>query len=231
MLYKSVFFCLLTLQMTIVPLVAEPLRVGVTHFPPFYVVEPDGTVSGTLTNLIRNTLVDADLPYVIESYPPKRLYENVNAGTTDLTIGIKIGPPGEEGPEIYSQLPVTSIELRIYALKSTSLPNEIEQLLGRQVGLIRGFQYGDRRALLSSPENVPPPLNLNTHKNALAMLFSGRIDYLLDYKEPISSEIEPEQNDLIHYATLQRLDMFFTISPLTPDGEKLMEILESNYQR
>jgi polar amino acid transport system substrate-binding protein len=231
MAYKSFFFFLFFLHVSITSLVAQPLQVGVTHFPPFFVVGTDGTVSGTLTNLIRRTLESADLRYVVESFPPKRLHENLSAGATDLTIGIKIGPLGEEGPEIYSQQPVSSIQLRIYALKTTPLPKEVEQLFGSQVGLIRGFQYGDRRALLSSSGNIPSPLNLNTHKNALSMLLSGRIDYLLDYKEPISRVIEPEQNILIHYKTLQHLDMFFVVSSVTSDAEKLMKILETTYQR
>lgn len=226
--YPSLFFFALVLN--IQPLAARPLAVGVTNLPPFYVVEPDGKVSGVLADLIERTLSEAQLPYVVESYPPKRLYENVAAGVTELTVGIKMGPLRENGPIIYSQWPVAGIELRIYALKSTPLPKKIEKLLGRSTGLIRGFRYGGRRALLIVPENMPAPLDINTHENALAMLLSGRIDYLLDYKEPISSVIEENQADLIHYTTLQNLNMFFIVSTARPNAEKLMKTLENSYQ-
>ena len=226
--YLSVFFCIILLNAQ--PLAARPLAVGVTHLPPFYVVEPDGRVSGVLADLIKRTLNDAKIPYLVESYPPKRLYENVVAGVTEVTVGIKVGLFSEIPRVIYSQWPVASIELKVYALKSTPLPKKTEDLFGFSVGLIRGFQYGDRRALLNTPENGPFLLDLNTHENALSMLLSGRIDYLLDYKESISSVIKQNQTELTHNMTLQNLMMFFTVSKATPNAEKLMKTLENSYQ-
>jgi len=211
--------------------VAQPLVVGMTHLPPFFVVGSDGSVSGTLTDLLKRTLSDANLPYVLESYPPKRLYENVAAGATDLTIGIREGNPRSDSPVIYSKFPVASIELRIYALKSTVLPSKIEGLIGRKLGLIRGFQYGTKRQLFAHPENSPRPVDINTHENALAMLVNGRIDFLLDYKEPVSSAIRKDQEELLHHLTLQSFDMYFTLSKGYPGAPEILKILENTYSR
>ncbi|MFT5693665.1 MAG: hypothetical protein ACI92E_003008 [Oceanicoccus sp.] len=66
MRYSYLFVFLCVLLFNVQPLVAGPVAVGVTHLPPFYVVEPDGRVSGVLADLIKRTLEEAQLPYVVE---------------------------------------------------------------------------------------------------------------------------------------------------------------------
>jgi hypothetical protein len=63
MRYSYLFVFLCVLLFNVQPLVAGPVAVGVTHLPPFYVVEPDGRVSGVLADLIKRTLEEAQLPY------------------------------------------------------------------------------------------------------------------------------------------------------------------------
>ena len=106
---------------------AEPLEVGALHFPPFYVVKSHDYVEGKLMVTVAEILKRASINYVVKSYPPKRLYQNVANGETDIWVGNK-EVPVYEGKIIHSDVPVMRAELRVYTMVSKKTPNAKEIL-------------------------------------------------------------------------------------------------------
>ncbi len=202
---------------------------AITHFPPLFVVEEDKPLGGTVTNLLKATLDRAGLTYNLKGLPPKRLLRGLSKGEIDIIVGIKTAT-GFVPSVIYSEKPVTQIELRIYARKGTPIPDSVDELYGRnKVGLIRGYQYGDKRLYLTSPENVNNIVEMGSHEGALGMLQLGRVDYFLDYKLPIESTLQskPIRPD-IHYKSVSNVGMYFVVSNKLPNAAELMELLVEN---
>ena len=205
---------------------AEPLEVAVTHFPPQFVVDADGGISGPLVDVLTQTLDAVGVSYYLVSYPPKRLLRNLKSGESKIALGIKTTTANGIASALYSKKAVHRIELRILSLNSTRLPEEISGLMGESIGLIRGYQYGFRRALLAKSETTRI-VDLNGHRAGLGMLINGRIRFLLDYKQPVESVITVEQSKLIHHKTIQEIDMFFIVSKTVNDAEGLMQSMEN----
>jgi len=204
----------------------EPLEVAVTHFPPQFVVSADGKISGPLVDVLSQTLDKIAVPYYFKSYPPKRLINNLRTGKSKINLGIKIASEPEVA--LFGTRPVHRIELRVFSLRATKVPVDISGLMGETVGLIRGYEYGTRRTLLTQNE-ATTIIDINSHSAALEMLMKGRIQFLLDYKQPIESVITSKQLAAIHHLAIQELDMFFVVSMATENAKGLLQSMEKAY--
>lgn len=205
----------------------QPVQVGITHFPPLYVVDKQQALGGILLDLMEQSLNRAGLAYRVQGYPPKRLYFGLAEGKVDLFIGIK-GNPLYDNKVIYSINPVSYIELRIYALPGQEIPHTAAHLVSRRIAMIRGYGYGGLRPLLLSAKNKSFVTELNTHKNALAMLQSGRIQYLLDYKKPVETTLRKYAFEDFDYYTLSKIPTYFIVSKASKNPTELMQLLEAN---
>mgnify|MGYP000229213645 CR=1 FL=1 len=206
----------------------EPFEVAVTHFPPQFVVGTDGKISGPLVDVLAQTLDEIGVPYYFESYPPKRLLRNLIDGESQIALGIKTATSDGLTHAAYGTRPVHRVELRILSLSTTKIPVEFFGLIGETVGLIRGYEYGSRRALLTKSK-ATTIVDINSHRAALEMLMKGRIRFLLDYKQPIESIITPAQLTAIDHLTIQEIDMFFIVSKTVKDANGLLQSMEKAY--
>lgn len=205
----------------------QPVQVGITHFPPLYVIDKQHVLSGILLDLMQRSLSRAGLDYKVQGYPPKRLYFGLAEGKVDLFIGLK-GNPLYDDKVIYSANPVSYLELRIYAVAGQEIPHEAEQLLSQRIAIIRGYGYGGLRPVLLSQQNKPFVTELNTHKNALAMLESGRIRYLLDYKNPVEATLRENTFANFDYIMISKLPTYFIVSKASKNPRNLMQLLEAS---
>ncbi len=207
---------------------AEPLRVGVLDFPPFFVVKNESDVSGILADIIRKTLDKAGVKYVVSGFPPKRLYLNLADGTTQLFMGIR-GVPDYEGHVLYSNIKIEEIEVRLYTLKDKPLLSSLNDLKGKKVITQRGYSYGGMLTFLEDPRNNISVDPTDGHDLLFKKLIRGRADYLLDYNQPAESVIKRDKITDLKYSIINKLKVQFIISKKTPDAENLLKKIDAAY--
>jgi polar amino acid transport system substrate-binding protein len=210
------------------PQAAEPLKVGVLDFPPFYIVNSETDVAGSMTDVIRKTLDKAGIKYVLNGYPPKRLYKNLTDGTTDLFMGIK-GVPDYEGQVLYGDVETQEIEIRLYTLKDKPLLKSIDELKGKKVITQRGYGYGGMIKFLEDPKNSITTDPTDGHDLAFKKLLKGRSDYVLDYNQPAEATIAKEKFSGLAYSSLKTLKIQFIVSKKTPDATNVLQKIEAAY--
>jgi polar amino acid transport system substrate-binding protein len=207
---------------------AEPLKVGVLDFPPFYIVKSETDVTGSMTDVIRKTLDKAGIKYVLSGLPPKRLYKNLTDGTTDIWMGIK-GVPDYEGHVLYSDIETQEIEIRLYTLKDKPLLKSLDELKGKKVIIQRGYGYGGMIKFLEDPNNNITLDPTDGHDLAFKKLLKGRSDYVLDYKQPAEATIAKEKFTGLAYSSLKSLKIQFIVSKKTPDAANLLKKIDAAY--
>ena len=207
---------------------AEPLKVGVLDFPPFYIVKSETDVSGSMADVIRKTLDKAGIAYVISGLPPKRLYKNLADGTTHIWMGTR-GVPEYEGHVLYSNIETQEIEIRLYTTNDKPLLTTLADLKGKKVITIRGFGYGGMITFLNDPKNNITTDLTDGHDLAFKKLLKGRSDYLLDYKQPAEDTIKQEKMTGLKYSSLKKINIQFVVSKKAPDAQNLLKKIDAAY--
>ena len=207
---------------------ADPLRIGVVHFPPMFVVDGGKVVGGSVVEIMEKTLNNASLDYQLISYPTKRAYVSLGTGAIDLQSGTK-GNVHYHDQVIYSKNVIASVELRVYGLGDAPLPLNISELRGKQIGLIDGFHYDGRLAQLNDIQNEAFVSTVDSHRSALLMLESGRINFLLDYKSPVDSELKLYPLPGIRHTTIEKFDLYFILNKNIPNAQAIMDLLNASY--
>ena len=208
---------------------AQELEVGCLDFPPFYVVKADNPPEGPYIDFLKDVLNMVGEKYRIVGYPPARLYHNLAIGKTNIWMGTK-GVAAYEGKVIVSPEKITDIHLRVYAIGNKPLPKSMEDLKGKTLIAIFGYNYGGVVKYLTDPANNITLDTASTHELALRKLFGGRADYLLDYKEPVEKTLKgmsplPD----LRYSELSKIELYFNISKSTPNAEALMQKMMDAY--
>lgn len=207
---------------------APALKAGVLDFPPYYIVKNENDVRGSLAEVIRKVLGRAGYTYVLNGYPPKRLYKNIADGTVHVWLGVG-GVPDYEGKVLYSDIKVEEIEVRLYTLDGKPLLKSIEDLKGRTVILQRGYGYGGMVSFLEDPRNKITPDYTDGHELAFKKLLKGRADYLLDYRQPAEALIRKERIGGVKSSSMKTLGVYFIISKKTPDAENILKKIDAAY--
>ncbi len=223
------FFSSILLMIFSCSVLAEPLKIGIVHFPPLFVVEGENVVGGSVVDIMEKTLKHASLDYRLLSYPAKRAYVSLGTGIIDLHGGLKRNI-NYHNQVIYSKNPITSIELRIHGFGDTPIPTSMAELRGTQLGLIRGFNYGGKLKTLTDSENEKYVTIIDSHSSALLMLQNGRIDFLLDYKSPIDSALKNSPMPGIRHTILEKLDLYFVLNKNRPNALEIMTLIEASFK-
>ena len=209
---------------------AEPLQVGMLHFPPYYVLEEqDKVMGGLLVDMLQKILKRAGIEYEMKGYPAKRLYVNVGDGTTQLWMGT-LGVPDYEGKVLISPRPTTEIVLEIYSLgPKTEIPKSIDELANKSVITLRGYAYAGAIKTLEDPaKNIKINLT-NSHDAAFAMLAAGRAPFVLDYKQPAIETIERKKMKNVQSVTLSTIPLYVLINKNTPNAQATMDKIMEAY--
>ncbi len=208
--------------------IGAKIKTGIINFPPFYVVNENGKHSGLCLDILVATLKKANLDYNINSYPPMRLFRNLNTGSTDLFLGIK-GSPLYDEQVYYSKMPISHIQLRVYATGDTPLPSVKDDLIEKSVIAIRGYGYDGLINYLVDPENKINIMYNSQHEAAFLMLKNKRAEYLLDYKHPADRVLQELNIPDLKYVNLYEVELFFIVSKNSPNALQLMNKLETAY--
>jgi polar amino acid transport system substrate-binding protein len=204
-------------------------RVGLLDFPPFAVIEKSGQYSGILVELLEKVLKKANVSYTVIPVPQKRLFQGLAKGDLDIYMGIK-GVPAYDGKVLFSDTPVSDIDLRIYALKKAKLIQNRDELRGKKLIVIMGYGYGGLIEYLKHPANNITLDSTVTHELAFRKLKAGRADYVLDYNRPANLALVKEGlENAVHSHSLAHLNIYFIVSKKAPDALKLMKKMEAAY--
>ncbi len=163
----------------------ETLRAGYIEFPPFYYTDKNGNAQGNITELTKKIATRAGFKVSFHSYPPKRLAKNLVDGDVDFWIGLSTLENFPGNTEI-SSVPVVSEILRAYSTKPMPEIKAKSDLNGNHIIVLHGYSYGDWFSYIQDPKNNITYESAIKHDQALRMLFSHRVDYLLDYQLPVS---------------------------------------------
>lgn len=204
------------------------IKVGVLHFPPFYVFSENGEVSGIYTDIIRKVLSGAGYNYSISGFPPKRFYTQLGDNTTNFFLGVK-GSKYIEGKVEFGHLKFEGIQLRIYSKGDKPILSTKEELKGKRVIVIRGFGYGGLSKYIQNPENNIEAIEATDHYLAFKMLYAGRADYLLDYRATSSLVIDELKLSDINYGVMQQANTYFIINKQYPDYQQVLHNIENSY--
>jgi polar amino acid transport system substrate-binding protein len=111
----------------------------------------------------------------------------------------------------------------VYLWRIPGTPNatSLEDLDNQSLAVINGFSYGGFITKVTDPANNIRLQHTSSHLNALKMLLSGRVDYLLDYEKPVNETLAgmPPVKLLKHL--MVTLKMGFMVTTNTPYGERL----------
>lgn len=213
-----------------VPAKAAPIEIGALDFPPYYVVENNTDIKGgLLVDWLKMMCEKAGIEYTLKGYPPKRLYTNVGDGTTNLWLGT-LGVAEYEGKTLVSPKQLIDIHLEVYTLgDEASLPKTVDDLKGKSLITIFGYNYAGVLKFLNDPANNIKTEPAKTHENAFKMLQVGRAPFVLDYKEPASDTLAKINIPGIKKSTIKVVPLYINISNKTPDAQALMDKLMKAY--
>ena len=219
----------LALTLTLHAKAAEvDLKVGVLHFPPFYVVEGPGHVSGIYTDIIEKVLNRAGFTYSIDGFPPKRFYKQLGENTTNFFLGVR-GSEYIEGKVAFGELEFEGIQLRAYSTGDTPVVTQKEELSGKRVIVIRGFGYGGLAKYLHEPLHEINIIETGDHYTAFKMLAAGRGDYLLDYRTTSTLVIDDLGLSGIRYGVMMQAHTYFIINKNYPNYSEVLSKIEQAY--
>lgn len=201
-----------------------PLEVGMLDFPPYYVLGKNEEVKGGLfVDMLAKILDRAGLEYSFVGYPPKRLYSNVSKGITHIWMGT-LGVEEYEGKTLVSPKKMADINLHIFSMdKTMPLPKNIEELKGKSVITIFGYNYGGVIKFLEDPANKIVPEPAKTHEAAFMMLKMDRAGFVLDYIEPAGEALSKLNLPELRHAPIKVLPIYIHVSKALPDAQQIMD--------
>lgn len=204
------------------------IKAGIISFPPFYVVNPDQTLSGIYLNILKKTLKHAGLKYRIDVYPPKRLYRNLSKGITELVLGIK-GSPEYDNNVLYSTTEISQIQMRVYATGNTKLPIIMKDINNHKIVTMRGYSYGGLVSYFEDPKNNIEVTLTSEHRSSFLMLKDHRTDYVINYKHPSETALENIEIKDLKYTNFYDVKVYFIVSKALPNAEEILRKLEQAY--
>lgn len=165
------------------------LRVGVFDHRPYMVVEGE-RVSGLDVDLARLVLEEAGYEVEFRIRPPARVFHEIRTGELDVLTGPARTPQRAE--ILWFTSPIHAKVAQVFGPPDLRLdrPEDLEDL-GRPVGFIRGFTFGDRldgvrdRLREKGLAEEEASTRTNVHK-----LLAGRIAAFVDMRDPTLREIE-----------------------------------------
>ena len=206
----------------------EKMHVGFLNIPPLFEMTADNKPSGLMYDLTVKILDKAGIDYDFNAYPPKRHYQNLATGITNITMGIK-GVPVYDNEVLYSKDPISNLELMLFTKGETPQIKDIKDLIGKSVIVISAYSYGGMIDFLRDPNNHITIDEAVTHETAFKKLKAGRAEYLLEYKQPAEITLKSVPIDDIKSQTLKKIDFYLIVTKKTPDAGKILEALEKAF--
>lgn len=188
-------------------------------------VDSAGNPENPLLRLADAMFSRAGIPWSARSYPPGRMFEILRQGRANFSM--LVDAPALRECCLLSRNPVASTELRVYGAPDNPAIRSRDDLMGKNVILIRGYSYGGLRDFVADERNQVTSHMAATHEDAFTMLAHGRADYVLDYVGPASEVIAARPKEKLISHLLSRMDVYLVLSRNYPQAEAVMARLEA----
>lgn len=188
-------------------------------------VNAKGQPDSPMNRLAEVLMARAGLKWHGVPYPASRLFSNLKDGTTNFAILVRA--PSLKECCLFSQKPVYSTELKVYAIGDKPSVKVREDLAGKRVITIRGYSYAGMLKYIADPANRVTNEVASTHKAAFEMLVAARADYLLDYASAAGDILAESPIRDLQSTPLSQLDIYLILSRTYPKAEELMARLEA----
>lgn len=210
---KVFIFCLLASFLCSVETQAKikpKIEVGYVDFEPFFYEGKDGGVEGIIYEKLNVIAEKAGYDVNSHVYPMKRLADFTKAGTLDMTILLKV--VFKDNEVIASDKMLCEIELRNYSIGDKESIVNKEDLAGKRIGIFRGFTYGGWINYIKDPDNKVYYYEVSTHEQLFKMLELGRVDYVLDYRNPSEVALAGLDVKNLKYQVIKKLPVYMLVS-------------------
>lgn len=190
-LYQKVLLCLLC-YLVIFKAFAEPnnkITVVTEEWPPYNYLSSSGEIIGSATEIVKNTLEHANVPYSLNMYPWARAYKNALEQPNVLIYSILRSPQREK--LFHWICPLNTIQYHFFKLSARAdiQINSIKDVKKYTLGLIRGSYMHNYLKNLDFIEGEHIQVSGNNHAN-INLLLAGRVDVIIDTHENISVRLK-----------------------------------------
>lgn len=206
------------------------LTFGYIEFPPYYYTDEKGGAQGHLIALANDIAKEAgyDIEYI--PLPTKRALLSVANGEIDLWFGLSTIDVYKDHVLI-SEHPIDRLELRVYSTKDMEGFHNKYDLIGKSVVILRGYSYGGLLDFIEDPANKIYTIRVTSHDQALSVLATRNIDYMIDYARIVESAREKYPVPTLKSRVLSTLDVHINLSNKMDNAKKVLERLGEAYKK
>lgn len=200
----------------------DPHEFGYIELPPFGYTDDNGEIAGYLADLSRVIFERLERPVHYRELPASRLYHQIRAGDTAMTMGPKgldqLSDAAHESSE-----PAVELTLSLYRRSDTPSLTSLEQLRGKRVVLMQGYSYGKLVRFFEEEAEDMQLIEARTHTQALEMLRRERADYLLSYQTPVDTVKARNGVSGLSSDVVGRVPIHLFVSHQVPDGQQIVQ--------
>ncbi len=203
---------------------------GYIEFPPYYYTDEKGKAQGHLIDLANDIAVEAGYGIVYVPLPAKRALLSVATGEIDLWFGLSTIDVYKDHVLI-SVNPIDRLELRVYSSKAMKTFHDKHDLIGKSVVILRGYSYGGLLDFIEDPANKIYTMRVTSHEQALKVLATRNIDYMIDYARIVESARKKYPFPHLKSRVLSTLDVHINLSKKTKNAEQVLKRLDEAYNK
>ena len=186
--------------------------------------DPSGKLDNPLLQVAEALFTQAGISWGSHAYPAGRMLQRLSEGTSSFSMLVRASTLKDDC--LFSKLPITYTELRIYRMKNSSPVTKIEDLTGKDLIAIRGYSYGAIGKFFRNPDNGVTFYETDHHESAFDMLRYARAEYLLDYTGPSEEVLAESPISDVTFDVLSRLDVYLVLSKKYPNAANVLTDLE-----
>lgn len=221
-------FGIILLSFTCSGVQASTVKIGYIEFPPVFSTQ-NGKPEGYLIDLADMVLTRAGYQWTAQSFPTKRMVQELVDGGIHLWIGLSTLPQFRDKTLIGSSK-VAEISLRAYTVGKKPPIVKKEDLSGKSVLIIRGYSYGGWINYIKEPANKVQYIETDDHVSGFRMLEGGRADYFLNYRSPAENALKKVTIQNLAFNDVSSFGAYFVVSKKAPKAEEFLKNMETAYK-
>lgn len=202
--------------------ILQTLKTTYIEFPPVTYTNELAEADGYLIDTMYQVLSTAGYQWTIRPYPVNRMMLNMVNGDTHVWIGAP-SLSGLRGHVLVGEKAVTEIHFRAYYYGDFGPIEKKEDLLGRRVIIMRGYDYNGWTDYIKRSGGRIKYFESDSHEQALRALRNARGDILLDYQRPISQSYSVADITRLKSSGVFSQPLHFLVSKKAPKAEEVLE--------
>lgn len=205
--------------------------VAITEFPPYTYTNDQGVIGGSYVELLKQQLDCLGLDYRFISRPTARIFHQLRAAEVDIWVGPRGIPFLQNFVSEVGLKEQDKFYIYLWHLPETRPVVTLEELQHQSLAVLTGFSYGGFIKKVTDPRHKIQLQYASSHKNGLKMLVSGRVDYFLDYHQPMMEALAEMPTVTLSKQPMVALAGGFIVATNNAYGGSLAEALEQVVKR